>query len=257
MLNRITRAFFVSAGNFKDAFSHSRCVLPISVGQHYYTKEKFQAIVDIINHHFQECLIVVCDALQRHTLPLFSDIPLEKIHEEAIRQGDLWLAENRSIFDLLSIDYSVTRWNDWLCHTNFQRNKHLIDNFFDNNAKFRTAVSETTHAFLKRHLNNKNNDASYSIPTLEQYCINYLKEECAVMPLWAEIGIDFELYPAKQNKALEFARQHLVFTHYPEKLRFIQVNFRTRERPAIFSDQAKHKNTIQEILFDHLTVTSV
>ena len=46
------------------------CLLGVSVGQAYHEGEKFSAAIDLLNQTFSQCLILVCDSLQRHTLML-------------------------------------------------------------------------------------------------------------------------------------------------------------------------------------------
>lgn len=45
----------------KMTFSHSRCLLPISVGLEAHDDERFAATIDYINEHFAECIILVGD----------------------------------------------------------------------------------------------------------------------------------------------------------------------------------------------------
>ncbi len=228
MEQRIIRAFFLRSGHLKSQFSTSKCVLPISVGQEYHEGEKFKATIKLVNDHFNECLIIVCDSLQRHTIPLYTHEVNELPYNQALKAGDGWLKNSQSYLDQLRINYKIMRWDDWLNHKNYSYNKKIIETLYMNDERFNFAVNSTVEYFTER-FRAKNPDAIVDDKEAFNLCLNYIKEECSVMPLWEEEKVNFELYPSKQNNALSLAREYLVKPFYDNILQYVQLNFRTRQ----------------------------
>ncbi|MBN2690156.1 MAG: hypothetical protein JXR42_06150 [Gammaproteobacteria bacterium] len=213
--------YYKNAYNFKD----SSCILPISVGQRYHEGEMFEAVINIINNNFKTCHIVVCDSLQRHTLELFDHKTNQDIHAYANQLGEAWINRSMPVITTLEIPYEITRWDDWLLKNDYKEQRIKVDKLYDVNNKFRLAVQNSVHMFLDRCQKRMGDEFDYDkfLPS----SIEYFKEECAVMPLWAKKRINFEIYNGKRPDALVVAHQHFV---PKDLLVWLNLRFRTKSQ---------------------------
>ncbi|MCE3268266.1 MAG: Uncharacterized protein K0R49_518 [Burkholderiales bacterium] len=82
------RALLKCDREHKDEFKHSKCSVTISVGQPVHEGDKFKATLYEVNNNFNECTIMVCDSLQRHTLKIGANIDMQQVHIEANQLGN-------------------------------------------------------------------------------------------------------------------------------------------------------------------------
>lgn len=204
-----TRAVFIHAEAFKQKFKESTCVLPISVGQPYHENMKFEWTIQLVNQHFKECFIMICDSLQRHTLSLKYPLHQEaQLHQKSIEAGDFWWERNKKTIDKLKIPYQLMRWDQWLSTPTYKKNRVLIDKWYQNDFELRQIMNHTISKFLIRA--QEKNTFGLKADQLFHICLEYTKEEMSIMPLWVEKNIHFEVYPGPRSSAMRAAHDRLV-----------------------------------------------
>ncbi len=226
----------------KEELINSTCIIHISVGQEYSEGEKFLATMDLINKTFRSCKIVVCDTLQRHSIQLEdSNISAEEAYKKAKNFGSEWLARNESAYKYLSIDYDITRWDDWLKHENYNQYFVEIVELYEKNLAYRKSINETAYRFLKRK-NFVGDQRAFDL------CRKYLLEECPVLiPLWATTQYSFVVYPRFRTAAMKSTYDHFLGTE-STLLREVALKFNPRSKPKRTSF-LESKSSTKEVLY--------
>jgi hypothetical protein len=227
-INNLTRrAILKCPTGCKSEFKTSKCSVTISVGQPVHEDDKFKAVLAAVNSSFKECTIMVCDSLQRYTLKMSSNLALEQLHATANLLGAQWLSRNLGAIKQLDINYNVIRWDDWLSSSDFSSARAQIGLLYKSSDDFRNVLTTTALTFLQRNLDKviltKNRDVILS------NSIEYLKEECAVMLLWAQSQYQFEVYPSPRNSALRFVHQHIISKINSNLVREVSVKYNKKK----------------------------
>ncbi|MGD9152996.1 MAG: hypothetical protein PVG30_05000 [Gammaproteobacteria bacterium] len=221
---KITRAFFVSAGKYKEKFKDAACVYPISVGQSYHEGEKFLATINLIDANFKVCDIVVCDSLQRHTIQAIENLSEDDAYKKAIELGNQWLCRNENHIHHFSIPCEIIRWDCWLKRKEYDVSKKMVDSLFLNNHEYKEAFIRTSKRFIDRYKSKQKSLIDYDF--LEKKCIEYLKEECAVTLMWIEKRYNFNIYPGKRTEAMLASYHHKIDPISADLLGWIHINFK-------------------------------
>ena len=120
---------------------------------------------------------------------------------------------------------NIMRWDDWLDTDQFLENYQRICDMYNNNICYKKAANETVaffmHRFFKKHPEKLNNRKQ-----LEHRCLEYLKEEFAIMPLWVSENFHYEVYPKVRTEAMRLIYEALVKPFYPDLLRPVSVQFK-------------------------------
>lgn len=219
------QAVIQCAEALKNQFSKSKCLIPISVGQKYHEGDEFSATIELVNRTFQSCTIMVCDSLQRHTLSIQTNLRQDVIHPEANQKGNEWLKRNENIYKHLTIPYNIIRWDRWLCHEGYEEQKRKTDLLYEISGLFQDTVHSTAKLFLKRlatrNLVNENNyKAAFKA------CVDYIKEECAVIPLWISEGFVFEIYPGERPEPVKVIFDHFIQPYHKNFQQWLRIKFK-------------------------------
>ncbi len=188
-------AYFKCTNKYKRLFLASTCLLPISVGQGYHEGEKFKATIAVVNKHFRDCHIVVCDSLQRFSIEFLEELSAPEAKIVSLARGNEWVHRNNTAISLLTIPYKISRWDDWKNHAEFQGWEQCIKNLYAVNEQYRSSINETIELFAK---------ARQGVLIDSVLTQKYLMEECAIMSLWATLDFAFEVYPKKRRPATDF-----------------------------------------------------
>jgi tRNA-dependent cyclodipeptide synthase len=228
--NTLVKVTFRCDAQDKFKMQNSDCILHISVGQEYHEGEKFLATMDLVNRTFRSCSIMLCDTLQRHTLrmknPNLSD---EELYNKSLVLGDEWLSRNYNAYAYLSIDSKVMRWDEWLNHTDYAKYKKEIDNLYNYDSDYRDKVRSTINKFLARQ------DLLHD-ETAFKLCETYILEECPILvPIWAQTGCPFIIYPRFRTDAMSATYQHFVGDSNQNVLREVALKFNKRIVPKKLS----------------------
>lgn len=176
-----------------------KCIVPISVGQTQHEGTKFKAALKLISNTFKECIIVVCDSLQKYTLAVHNHgMTEEALYKLSLEHGDNWLRRNQGAISKLDIPYQILRWDYWLDMPEYIQYREKVDTLYDTNATCREAFDETANVFIT------NLGKKHKILDLQRainLSLEYLKEESALVCLWSYFGHRLFVYPGT-NKAL-------------------------------------------------------
>lgn len=207
-------------------FNKSRCIVPISVGQPIHEGSKFAATMELINRTFKECVILIDDVVQRHTMRIAEPkLDEHELYNKAKLEGQQWLSRNKKSCDLLDIPFKIITWEKWLNHKNFTFAYKEILNQYNNNIALRQAFCENIEDFLDRYKKN-NNKIKFNYDMAFSLCLDYLKEECACMCLWTEEECAFEVYPHGRNKAMSATYKFIIQEKYPHLLKSVALRFK-------------------------------
>lgn len=161
--------------------------------------------IEIINRTFSKCDIVISDALQKFNLmTLYPELKEEKALAMAIAIGDGWLEKNQYLLAELSIPYNVFRWSDWLSLPTYQDKYSYVNNLFQKDKNFQTAVESSVKIYFDRKAKSKNDIQYIYLESHLAIAYNFVLEEAAVMLLWCDAEYDFELHPSKRSPALTY-----------------------------------------------------
>ena len=223
------RSRFVACQDYLDDIPGSTCVLPISVGQYYVEGSRFESMIELVNQTFSRCDIIIIDLLQRHTLRLNQPDSdgTEKHHwHTAINNGKEWLNRNASTIERLNMPFNIRYWHEWLYTEAYLKQFQLLEHLYYTNSIIQQALDNSAHKFTERYLKRypeKSNDQQ----RIFDLCMDYVKEECSIMPLWVSEGYEFEVYPGKRVPGMQAVYEMLVKPDYPNRLRWLQVNMRS------------------------------
>ena len=233
-LSRI-KPVFKCPEEHKNIFKQSRCLLTISVGQEVHEGEKFSATIELVNDAFQECVILVDDTLQRHSMKFESHLTIEELYQVALEQGDLWMARSEPVYSKMTIPYKVLRWNKWLHHKNYNSVNSILRNIYEIDSQYRSQIDASVIQFLDRYFS-RANKAVVTKDDAFQLCLDYLLEECTALCLWVEEGCQFEVYPSKRNSAMTETHERFVLPNYPDLLYPVAIKFKNRKqlKPQVF-----------------------
>lgn len=221
-----TKAFFVSSGHLKPYFEQAHCAVPISVGQRYHEDQKFLSTIQLVNKHFKSCTFIICDTLQRHTLQIYqSHLTDQQAFDLAIEQGADWYQRNKRAIETLTIPYKIMHWTHWLQQPEFEIQLGLLESIYRHTANFKLIFNRTAQTFTHRIIARTPELQRRQDLIFEQSLI-YLKEECAVFPLWLEQQFDFVLYPGRYLPTGALNYDYFVKRMHPDLLRYVRINFK-------------------------------
>lgn len=206
----------------RQLFKQSSCLLPISVGQLVHEGEKLQATLSLINRTFQSCTLLVDDTIQRHTMKITNDNMTDaELYIKSYEAGTAWLDRNKNIYTQLEIPYQILRWDYWYNHPRFKQQLELVNNLYNTNVEYKNNIHDTIEEYLTRNNHNSN---KHELPFA--ICLDYLKEECAIMTLWIEGQYQFEVYPTGRNKAMMATYKHLIAPLHHNLLKSVSLRFK-------------------------------
>lgn len=224
----------------KPKIPGSSCVLHVSVGQEYHEGEKLLATLDLVNENFHTCHLVLCDTLQRHSLRIQNPtLSHQEAYKKALALGDEWLERNEAAYQYLSINWQLTRWDDWLYHPAYGQYRQEIDHLYLNNQAYQSAVHQTILKFLKRQ-NLLDDQRAFDL------CKTYILEECPILvPLWALTGAQFVVYPRFRTPAMAATHQHFLGNNEEALLKELALKFNKRVVPKRLSFSYMNKELME------------
>lgn len=222
-----TKVIFKCNEKDKELFKNSSCSVTVSIGHKSQEGIRFAATIHNITSHFKECTIMVCDSLHRHDLLMHNPKDHKIVHKKANEIGDDWLKANEKYFSLFTIPYHVIRWDYWVFHEKYIEAAEKIEQLFKKNEEYRESFFNTIDAFMERF--GKNVAAEYfNSELVVKHSLDYLKEECAVMLLWAKNKYNFEIYPSKRNEAMAATYKHFIAPEYSNVLKPVALDIRVK-----------------------------
>ncbi len=203
-------------------FNHSKAIVTISVGQPNHEGDKFYSTLLATNKQFSFARIMVCDSLQRYTMKITSPLSLGQLSLKSTKLGDEWIVRNLKYIEAMTIPYKISRWNDWLNHSDFVDKFQLIENLYNEDISFKNSIYSTTHGFISR------NSERLVVDKEQAYELSkdYLLEECAVMLILADEGYQFEIYPNQRNEALDYIYQTIIVKENKQLMQAVSIKFK-------------------------------
>jgi len=231
--NRCVKASFANCPlSDRKLFSQSACILPISIMA---TKEfeerenrRFKATMQLVSASFKSCVLLVGDTLYRHTLRI--DYPDEdelRLYQRAKKLGDLWIARHQGAYQQSTMPFKLKRWDDYLSHPKFSEEYAQVSKLYEVDQEYQKAMHANIEEYLKRYINQLG-QMNFDYQQAFFACVAYLKEECAVMCLWAAEGYRFEVYPSGRCAAMAATYAQLIQPHYPTLLKPVGIRFKKR-----------------------------
>lgn len=223
------KAYFNKGGEEHD-FHGKRCVLAISVGQDYHEDQRLYSAIHLLNESgFSHCKVVVADTLQRHNVDASSTAEALALSQQA---GHKWLERNAAAIAGLKMDVQITRWIEELSDPKYSEWRRKVEHKLHESEGFRGAIDSTIDVFIERL---KLRDPDADIEAAAAKCREYIIEEIPIiMPLWAEQGYDYVIYPQKMTDAMAASRSHFVEPFLPERVRWLPLKFKKRGQPIPF-----------------------
>ena len=224
--NKINVSFRGIFSNERESLKDAHCALPISVGQKYHEEEKLLATIEQINKTFGKCTVLLADSLQRYnTLFFYPHLSEEQAVRMHVQNGNSWLERNQHILDRFSLPFEIIKWDHWLQHKSYPSIRNMFEACYNRSCSLQNAFSASIHEFIQRfttkHKLEKMEEARY-----RKLCLEYLKEECSILPLWAREAYSFLVYPSPINEAIRMSLKELVFPHCPNVLKPISLRFK-------------------------------
>lgn len=211
-----------SVPNKAPSFHGKRAILAISVGQLYHEGGKFLATINLLNkHQFERCDIAVADTLQRYNY--YGNMSESEALIYSKKAGDEWIKRNAFALSRCNFQYDILRWDTFLSWDKYPKMKSRIEEAYHNDNIYKLALHTNVETYLDRlkQLNPLSNESK-----LFSFGLQYLIEECPiVMPLWAELGYDFIVYPKPLTVGMAKTRELFVQN---SKCQWIHLRFKKR-----------------------------
>lgn len=227
----IVKASFYVSPSLEETrlLSESACYLPICVGQSCHEGEKLRATLELIEKKFASCTIVLADTLERYNTEEFFSGNYEAAYNKSLRYGNDWIEKNHRYYSTCSIPYKISRWDEWINHSLYMECKTAFDSVYETNPILKNAVDESIHEFILR-LKNRNKEKEESYFNMRcTHSLNYLKEECAVMLLFAQARLGYEVYTAARSPVMSATYDLFIKSSYPLQLKQLVLRFKRTE----------------------------
>lgn len=208
-------------------FDNKKALLAISVGQPYHENGKLMATINLLNRHsFAQCDIVVGDTLQRYNY--YGKMSEEEALSYCYQQGEDWLNRNSSSLAKLKIPHSIIRWNELLIHENYEKYKNKIVKAYHNEYHYKSALHSNVERYIER-LKDLNPELEQDV--LFSFGLGYLLEETPIiMPLWAEMGYDYIVYPKPLTVGMAKTRELFVEGKFEDKCQWVSLRFKKKSQ---------------------------
>lgn len=202
-------------------------VVPISLGQTYHQGPYLAAFMDLLSSYFGEVTFIFGDTLTRYNLAMKRGKNADECWAEAREEGEAFFAKHARLFYNIDLPYVVKNWDTILQDNDFNDNLQKIEQLYQQNPQYEAAINETADIYLNRLY--KQGELTISYQRAKQICLNYLKEECSAMLVWAKEGAEYEVYPTGKPKAIEATYEHCVEPYNSDILKPLQVRFEARK----------------------------
>ncbi|MBY0544003.1 MAG: hypothetical protein K2Q14_00460 [Gammaproteobacteria bacterium] len=207
-------------------FSHTKCLLSISIGQQSHEGEMFESTIELVNQNFGSCAISLYDSLQRYTMALQSSKSPEFFHAVATKEGDLWIKRNKKYLDQLNKLEVICRWDMWLQHPTFTRYRKELKDLINTDDEYKAVFDQTVEKYLDKYCSQLMKTPAFDKTRVKNLCLEYVVEECAVLRLWPELQCQYEAYPGIHNAAMEETRRRFVTIEHFDLLQPLTIKFR-------------------------------
>lgn len=226
-----TKCFFRFLNNEeKEYLRESHCLFTISVGQQTHEGEHFEATIDLINKSFKSCTMLVDDSLQRYTMALNKKEPPDYFYDISIQEGDLWLKRNEKIYEQLTNLENIFRWDTWLNHPEFEKQKSVIKKLINADENYAACFNKSISDFVCKYHKRINDCMDFDLGRAKKLSFDFIVEECTALCLWIDLKCNYEVYPNLHNEAINETRRRFILSKYPNLLKSITLGFRNAKQ---------------------------
>ena len=216
------KAYFNKGGEELD-FTGKRCVLAVSVARST-TRSRSSAPAPDQQVRLQPGESGVADTLQRHNKHGKSRARRSPPRSATATPG--WRATARAG---LEAPVTISRWNQELASDRYAELRQQVDQLYRESEDLRGAIEATIGVFIER-LRLRDPDAD--VERAAAQCREYILEEVPIiLPLWAEEGYDYVIYPQQMTNAMATARRLLIEPHAPDRVHWLPLKFKKRGIP--------------------------
>lgn len=210
----------------KEKLKGKSCLFTISVGQQTHEGEHFRATIELLNDTFKNCIMLVDDSLQRHTMAINQDNAPEYYYEMSIKEGELWLQRNEKYYGQLTNLAKIIRWDTWLQHPDFHLKRNAILNLIEQDPTYKIAFEQSINEFTEKLQKRTTENKYVDIDRAKKLSFDFIVEECTALCLWPELNCNYEVYPNLHNSAINETRKRFVLAHTPDLINQITLGFR-------------------------------
>jgi len=225
---------------WQSAVKDTNGYIGVSLHSPNLTGEGLRAIVSWVNKEggFKCFKVGLTDSLNRHNYMVQHGMNEEEAHREALRQGDLWIEENKPILDSLNIPYQLVRWDYWreAYPDTIREYTNMFRRAFESDYVLRAAIRNDVANFYERRLKTPLSEVS---PEAIQKSVDYLIEELAVYSKIYEEYPSTKMYPGKELDCFTVVRDGKV-ENVPTAMqdsKFIHLRIWGLDKPAETNEQ--------------------
>lgn len=186
----------------EELFSYKRCYIGISLDNPIFEGKSLQALLSWGVGHFDQCLVVVGDYLQRYNERILNGLKDNAALKAAQDAGDSFMyTANELLQQLPSQKIRLTRWKPYLQSSEYKKSKAILDGLFASDSDFRASVERDAFSFARRQTK-RNRPLAVPMEDAIKLSCQYLLEEIAVFSTLSEQGWKVELYPGPELNVL-------------------------------------------------------
>ena len=137
-------------------FSFRRCYIGISIDNPVFYGRSLEVLLFWGVGHFDRSLVVIGDYLRRFNERIFNGLSIDAAAKAAQQAGDSFIYQTGKIFGRLDDKkISVTRWKPCLETDEYKKSKAVLDELFNSEPNFKTALVRDAFSFAKRQAKQK------------------------------------------------------------------------------------------------------
>ena len=216
--------------------NESHCVVPISLGQPEHENDDFSATVTLLKL-FQRVTFVVADTLHRHTRKMGGATGSDEEIKATLREeGRQWRERNQNAIDSLGDKLAdIIYWDTLTNDTEFQGKLAQVNELYNSNSEFKSAVSASVNRFVAVGKSAKKNKKPANTEANQALSRQYIIEECAALLLWVKNAYNFIIYPFSLPGPMNYLLHHFVRGDHPDLLKPLTVNLKTVKQQITIS----------------------
>ena len=200
--------------------------LGISLGGRNHEEDRLFALVEWAGARFESVHILVADSVQRHNIMFDRSIDEISAREQAMAEGDSWIARNKPILSALK-NHEILRFDDLESHPEFAQLYLNLQLLFLEDFTFRTLIERDINGMWARKVKNSSLSPEATFDKFYEYSKNYILEELAIMDIFGALCPGVEAYPGKFLNVVT-SPERFAINGFPERLMnfpLIEVDF--------------------------------
>jgi len=180
-----------------------KCYLGISINNPFFRDEHLPPLLKWMDHHFDECIILIGDYLHRINEKILSDKNDEQAIASCITKGDVLQGVIEAEINLLgSTRFNVIRWKTFLDeHPEVESEKHRLYEFCHSNPEFKKDVLKSCTEYIDKLMQRERIYLGREEAVLASQ--EYIIEEMAVFSVLIDQGYTVQVYPGSHLQVLK------------------------------------------------------